>query len=248
MRTLMRYEAVLWGLLLSLTFAMPARAVVVEVDEDVMTSSFFTGTDLVRGYGEDNRNVLRVSTNEPFGLVGAETIYLTFDYDFSTFTGPVQALLTVQSVSGGFGADAGAGNPFTVSAHGVDANPLTSITDNTNPGGAIDWLSFYEDHILPADAVAFTMINGLGTFTFDVSSVVNSWISGTQSIHALALTGKNDTSGADFLHGFLNNSENPGSTYLTIAAVPEPSEWAMLAAGLALIGCRAARRSRLKPA
>ncbi len=247
MRTLMRYEAVLWGLLLSLTFAMPARAVVVEVDEDVMTSSFFTGTDLVRGYGEDNRNVLRVSTNEPFGLVGAETIYLTFDYDFSAFTGPVQALLTVQSVSGGFGADAGAGNPFTVSAHGVDANPLTSITDNTNPGGAIDWLSFYEDHILPADAAAFTTINGLGTFTFDVSSVVNSWVSGTQPFHALALTGKNDTSGADFLHGFLNNSENPGSTYLTITAVPEPSEWAMLAAGLALIGCRAARRSRATP-
>jgi hypothetical protein len=76
--------------------ADPAGAAIIAVDQDVMTSPFFTGTDLARGYPGDNRNVHRVSTTDPFGTVGAETIYLTFDYDFSSFTTPVRATLTLQ--------------------------------------------------------------------------------------------------------------------------------------------------------
>lgn len=241
MKTSHRSKAILGMALLCCALAAPARAVTIGADDSVMTSGFFTGTNLVRGYAGEGRNTLRASTDGAFGLAGAETIYVSFDYDFSSFTGPVQALLTVQSISGGFGADADAENPFTVSAHGVDANPLTSITDDTNPSGPIHWLDFYEDHILPASGAASTVINGFGTFTFDVSSVVNSWIAGTNPFHALALTGKNDTSGADFLHGFLNNGENPGTMFLTVTAVPEPSEWALLLAGLGLIGYRAGR-------
>src|SRR5690606_13936716 len=117
--------------------------------EDVMASSFFQGTDTVRGYAGDARLTFRVSTNNPFGTTGAETIYLTFDSaDFAGYTTPVsQALLTLTSVAGGFNADASSGSPFTVSAHAVSVDPLVNITDDTNPSGTINWLDFYHNNI-----------------------------------------------------------------------------------------------------
>lgn len=227
----------------------PAMAdTVYQPSESVMTSSFFQGTNTVRGYAGDARPVFRVSTNDPFGAAGAETIYLTFDQDFSVFTGPVNAFLTVTSIAGGFNADASAESPFTVSAHGLSANPLASIMDDNNPGGTINWLSFYNDNILAADSAAHTSIDGFGTYTFNVSSLVNSWISGTNSVHALALTGKNDFSGNEFLHGFSNNTEVGGATFLTISPVPEPGEWAMLIAGLGLLAWRLRRTPSTEPA
>lgn len=244
MKTARQFAAGFAAVLACALLAHPAGAVTITVDQDVMTSPFFTGTNLVRGYPGDNRNVHRVSTTDPFGTVGAETIYMTFDYDFSSFTTPVRAILTVQSASGGFGADAGAGNPFTVSAHGVSADPLASITDDTNPGGPVSWLEFFADYILAADSAAFTTIDAFGPVTFDVSALVNAWISGTNTVHALALTGKNDVSGNEFLHGFLNNSQNPGATFLTVTPVPEPETWAALLAGLGFLGQHLMRRRR----
>ncbi|MDP2867768.1 PEP-CTERM sorting domain-containing protein [Methyloversatilis sp.] len=232
--------AVMLGTLLA---SGPVHAIKIDVAEDVMTSSFFQGANAVRGYAGDNRPVFRVSTGNPFGTVGAETIYLAFDYDFSTFSGPVSAILTVQSTSGGFGADASAGNPFTVSAHGVAANPFTAITDDTNPGGSVSWLNFFNQSILPADVAARSVVSGSGAVTFDVSAIVGDWISGSNAVHVLALTGVNDTSGNEFLHGFLNNTEAPGSAFLTVSAVPEPETHAMLLAGLGLLGL-ARRRQR----
>lgn len=229
-----------------LGMAQSALAVDIAVDQDVMTSSFFQGANTVRGYAaESNRPVMRVSTEGAGGLPGAETIYLTFNYDFSTFTSPVVATLTMQSTEGGFGSDAGPGNPFVVSAHGVELDPLTSIIDDTNPGGTVSWLNFYNNHILAADSAAHTSIDGYGTVTFDVSALVNSWVSGANAVHAIALTGKNDTSGNDFLHGFLNNDNGGmtmGYTYLTVTAVPEPGTYAMLLAGLGLTGWMVRRK------
>ncbi len=227
--------------------ALPAHAAtVIEVTEDVMTSSFFTGANTVRGYaGEGNRAVLRTSTDGAFGLAGAETIYLTFDYDFSAFSGPVTATLTLQSISGGFGADASADSPFLVSAHAVAANPLTTIIDDTNPGGSVSWLNFFNNYILPAAPEASTSVNGFGAVSFDVSAIVNGWANGTNTVFAIALTGKNDTSGNDFLHGFLNNNNSgpgEGHTFLTVTAVPEPGSYAMLLAGLAAVGGVVRRR------
>jgi hypothetical protein len=213
-------------------------AVIVPPQEDVMASSFFQGTNTIRGYAGDNRPVFRVSTTDPFGTVGAETIYLTFDpAQFSGLTGPVSATLTLQSTDGGFSANADAGNPFTVSAHAVASDPLSTIIDDTNPGGTESWIDFYNNDILPADPAALTAVDGFGAVSFDVSAVVNDWLSGANSVFALALTGKNDASGNEFLHGFLNNTEAPGSTFLTVAAVPEPSSVALslAAATLALV-------------
>jgi len=223
-----------------------AAATVIPVEEDVMTSVFFQGTNKVRGYAaENNRPVMRVSNHNTNGTTGPATIYLTSHYDFSSFAGPVSAILTLQSAEGGFGADAGAGNPFTVSAHGVNADPLASITDDTNPAGAIDWLSFYGNNILAADSAASTAVNCTDcAVTFDVSALVNDWISGANTLHTIALTGKNDTSGNDFLHGFLNNNTGGaamGYTYLSVSAVPEPEHYALLLAGLGALGLRLRR-------
>lgn len=217
------------------TAAQLPAAVIAPV-EDVMTSGFFTGTNLVRGYAGDGRNVHRVSTDGAFGVSGAETIYVAFDpSDLAGFTAPVaSAALTVESASGGFGADAGAGSPFTVSAHGVAADPLTTITDDTNPGGPTSWLDFFNGSILPAPPESLTVIDSFGAVSFDVTALVNDWLSGANTTPVIALTGKNHTAGGSFLHGFLNNSENPGATFLTITPVPEPGALLTAAAGLAV--------------
>ena len=202
-----------------------AQAVTIPVQEDVMTSAFFSGPNFVRGYAGEvpARNVHRVSSDDAFGT-GPETVYLAFDpAEFVGFSAPVpRAILTMQSADGGFGANAGPGEPFKVSAHGVDADPFTEISDDANLGGAISWLDFFNNNILPAEASASTDVDDFGSVAFDVTSVVNDWIAGTNQVFVLAITGKNDLQVGDgFLHGFLNNSENPGSTILTI--VPEPT-------------------------
>jgi hypothetical protein len=232
------------ALVAALGAASSSQAAVIPVVEDVMTSSFFQGADAVRGYAGDDRPTFRVSTTDPFGTVGAETIYLTFDpAQFASYGGPVpSALLTLQSISGGFGADASAGAPFTVSAHAVSADPLSNITDDTNPAGPINWLDFYDNNILAADGAASTVIDGFGPVTFDVTSVVNNWIAGTNTVFALALTGKNHVAGGEFLHGFANNTESLGSTFITVTAVPEPTALVLGLFGFAAV--LAGRRSR----
>lgn len=233
---------------IALGLAMPgvAAATTIDVTEDVMTSSFFQGTNTVRGYAaESNRPVMRVSTDDAFGLTGAETIYLNFEDDFSSYTTPFTATLTMQSVDGGFNANADNTNPFLVSTHAVNANPFTSITDDTNPTGTISWLDFYNNNILAADAAGSSMINGFGAVTFDVTSIVRSWADGSNTNQFIALTGKNDTSGLDFLHGFQNNNNGGtalGTTFLTISAVPEPETYGMLLAGITIIGAIGRRR------
>jgi hypothetical protein len=238
--------AIACGLALSQAAAAITINPAINPTEDVMTSSFFTGTNLVRGYPGDSRPVLRVSTDAAFGNAGGETIYLSFNAaDFASYSGPVTATLTMQSTDGGFGANAGPTTPFTVSAHAVNADPLASITDNTNPLGTISWLDFYNNNILAADSSASTVINGFGAVSFNVSTIVNSWIDGSNSVFAIAMTGKNDTSNADFLHGFVNNNDSAaafGSTYLTVTAVPEAETWAMLLAGLGMTGWMVRRK------
>jgi hypothetical protein len=217
---------------------------VVPVDLNVMTSGFFQGTNVVRGYAGEGRTVERVSTPGAFGVAGAETVYLTFDFDFASLGEPVpQATLRVESVPGGFGADAAPGSPFLMSAHGLTADPIASITDDTNPSGPIHWVDFYDNNILPADPAAMTVVEGHGTLEFDITGLVNSWINGTNTVFALALTGKNDTSGGEFLHGILNDAETPGASH-SISIVPEPASCTLLVLGLAGTVALVIRRRR----
>jgi len=150
------------ALLLSSTLFASSQvaAATIEPIEDVMTSSFFFSPNHLRGYDGEGRSTFRVSTNNPFGTTGAETVYLSFDSNaFSGFSAGSSATLTMQSVAGGFGADAGAGNPFTVSAHAVTADPISSIIDDTNLSGSMSFLDFYTNEIETADAAAQTTID-----------------------------------------------------------------------------------------
>lgn len=229
-----------------LTAPVPAT-MILSPDEDVMASSFFFAPNSVRGYAGEGRTVFRVSTDDPFGTTGAETIYLSFQSaDLSSYSGPInQALLTVTSVDGGFNANASATTPFKVSAHALNANPITSITDDTNLGGTTDWLTFYNTNILASAPEAFVDVNSFGAVKIDVTSIVNDWISGDNSERFIALTGKNDLSGNEFLHGFLNNSETPGSSFLVIDPIPEPSMGVFVLLATSWIGLR--RRRLLVP-
>ncbi|MEM1097186.1 MAG: hypothetical protein AAGH92_00215, partial [Planctomycetota bacterium] len=125
--------------------------------EDVMTSAFFFPPDSVRGFAGDNRSVFRVSSDLAFG-VGPETIYINFDAnDFTGLATPVtSAILTMQSVDGLFNANASVSDPFIVSAHAVSADPITSITDDTNLLGPISAPDFFANNILAADPAALT--------------------------------------------------------------------------------------------
>lgn len=229
-------------MLVAIGTRLASAETVIPVDLNVMTSGFFQGTNVVRGYAGEGRTVERVSTHQAFATAGAETVYLTFDFDFASLSGPVpQATLRVESVPGGFGADATPSLPFLMSAHGLSADPITSITDDTNSGGPIHWVDFYNDNILPAAPAASTLVTGHGILEFDITDLVNSWIAGTNSVFALALTGKNDTSGNEFLHGILNDAETLGVSH-SISIVPEPSTWLMLAGSG--IACAAFRRFR----
>ncbi|MEL7499761.1 MAG: PEP-CTERM sorting domain-containing protein [Planctomycetota bacterium] len=220
--------------------------VVIAPTEDVMTSAFFQGADQVRGFVGDARPTFRVSSDNAFNA-GPETIFLQFDAsDFGSFSGPVSsAILTMESVDGGFNANASPGNPFLVSAHGVALNPLTSIADNTS-GGTIAARDFFNQHILAADSEAITSVDGFGTIEFNVTSLVNDWISGGNSNYFIALTGTNDpqtgNGGNGYLHGFLNNSDtasNQGFTSLRVSAVPEPSStFALIGLGVLLVSRR----------
>ena len=60
-------------------------------------------------------------------------------------------------------------------------------------------------------------MTGVGTVTFDVSDIVNGWIAGANSHQFIALTGKNDASGNDFLQGFVNNDN--GGTALGVGTL-----------------------------
>jgi len=226
-----------------------SAATIIAPTEAVMTSAFFFSPNFVRGYAGDSRPTFRVSSDNAFGT-GPETVYLAFDTnDFASFGGPVaSAVLSMQSVDGGFGANAGPGDPFLVSAHAVDADPLASITDDTNPGGPTAWDDFFANNIEAADAAATTVVDGFGVVEFDVTALVNDWISGANGVFSIALTAKNDpqtgNGGSGYLHGFLNNTETPGSTFLTVTDVPEPTSLLIGIAACTAIICFSIRPPR----
>jgi hypothetical protein len=219
--------------------------------EDVMTSVFFTGTNQVRGFLGDNRPTFRVSSDNAFGS-GPETIYLRFSTaDFLGLSKPVgKALLTLTSVDGGFGANAGPGNPFLVSAHGVNLDPIANITDNTS-SGTISPLDFFNNNILDADPLAITRVEGFGQITFNVTALVNDWISGNNSNFYIAMTAKNDpqtgNGGNGYLHGFRNNSNttlDEGFSFLSVTTIPEPSGLVIVSGIIGVLLCLRRCRTR----
>lgn len=226
-----------------------AAEVVIAPTEDVFTSGFFfpPGTpNAVQGFDSDVplRNLLRVSSPAPFGIQNPEVIYLQFNpASFSSLGGSIRsARLTMTSVDGGFSANASATMPFLVSAHGVNSDPLSIILDDDNAGGFLTSFEYFQTQILAAPLQSRTVIDAIDqTFEFDVTSIVNSWLDGSNPNFYLAMTGSNDLSGTDFLHGFSNNSFTPGSTFLTVTAIPEPSGLGGLLVATSIIWARRRR-------
>lgn len=99
MKTKMFKSTLTAALLLSSTLFASSQVAAETITpiEDVMTSSFFFSPNHLRGYDGEGRGTFRVSTNNPFGTTGGETIYLSFDSNaFSGFSAGSSATLTMQ--------------------------------------------------------------------------------------------------------------------------------------------------------
>ena len=232
--------------LITIASSLFAQQTTIPVSEDVMTSAFFQGDNRVRGYANETplRDAHRVASNLAFGS-GPETVYMTFDYDFpGSFDAPVaNATLHVTSVLGGFDAEGSADNPFQMAVSAVAENPLTAITDDSNPNGTIAWDDFFADSILEPNPNAITTVTGVGELQFDVTSLVNQWIDESNSIYAVALHGKADSlSDGNVLHGIANNSATAEVSHFLTVSIPEPNSTYLglvaSIAGLAIIRSR----------
>ena len=204
-------------------------------DRDYMTSGFFSMDPFVRG-DNDGRATNRVSSSNPFGVHNENTFLEFDDYDWSSFEGPVDsATFRIEVISGGFGADSAADNPFDISVHSLNNNPWTTI-DHMLPSGAGSYQEFVASEITSSSVVSTTTVAGVGVYEWDMTSLVNEWIANGDTNYAftIALSGIMDTSGSTFLQGLVNSSA-PGltgeETIGQITVVPTPSGLALIAGG-----------------
>ena len=221
-----------------------ASVATIFTDRDYMTSGFFSMDPLVRG-DNDGRQVNRVSTVSPFGTF-QENTYLEFDdYNWSSFSGPVdQAVFRIGVIAGGFGADSGSENPFDISVHSMTANPWTAINHHATSGAGF-YQDFVSSEITSSSVISTTTVAGAGVYDWDITSLVNEWIANgdTNFSFTLALSGILDESGGTFLQGLVN-STNPlltgEETIGQIVIVPAPASGLLLG----VFGLAAVRRRR----
>ncbi len=215
--------------------SIAAADVVVHVSQDYMTSGFFASAPFIRGQeANSGRAVNRVSSNSVFGVAG-ENAYFGFDFNPAAFSGPVtQAHFIVETAVGGFGSDASDAAPAQVSVHSLSADPLAAIDINS----ASSWQSFRAAEITAASAVDTITVGDFGVYSWDVTDLVNAWISGGDSVYAytIAASGIFHT-GADFFVGFVNStaaSLSPDAVTARLVIVPAPGVGALLLATGAL--------------
>lgn len=130
-----------------------------------------------------------------------------------------------------------ADNPVGIAARGVTQDPFTFITTGAQRN------VFYNTHLQPPGALSSTTITGAGDYAWDVTSLVQSWLSTPGALTTIALTG--DPNG-DFLHGFRNPralDPPPGiPTRLVIETIPEPGAAVLSAMAMILFSSRRKRR------
>ena len=115
----------------------------------------------------------------------------------------------------------------------IDGGPvvrLRSATDRPYDDAIAAARTCYSPRVIEPDEITDRQRRDIGPLTFD---------GGHHTVfqHAtfeFALSGVSRQLVWSFLHGFLNNSENPGATFLTITPVPEPGALLTAAAGLAV--------------
>lgn len=228
------------AIIVSVAAAQPTEIL---VSRDYMTSGFFFGVNLIRGdQNPSTREVNRVTSTAPFGVTG-ENAYFEFDFDPTAFSGPVsEAFFRVETLAPGFFDTPSALNPAEISLHSLTADPLASIDDNlaSGPGSYID---FRDSQITTSSIISTTTIDGLGIFSWDITSLVNEWIANgdtnfSYTIGTSALLDTNPNTGV----AFINSSFEGLSGQLTPRIViPAPGAASLLAAS----GLLATRRKRL---
>lgn len=179
-------------------------SVILSVSRDEMSSGFFFGTPTVRGSEADStRNLNAVTTARPFGVYGERTYMTFFDFDPSLIAGSVsRATLRLETLERGFGLiPPSVDEPFEVNVHAVSLLPAAIDTEATNGQSSV---RFYNaNHI--GEVVATTALTAFGIAEWDIRPLINAWLSGENTVHALALTGS-DEGNPDHALGIYNST------------------------------------------
>lgn len=209
-----------------------ASTVVVSPSSDFFTSAWAFGAPYVLDAGRDQ---LGISTSSPFGMGSApdyaweETTYLKFDLASLGLISPVtSAILTFDTVSrSGIPAD---GLGVVISAHYLLSDP-----GSIDPMVAGSYVSFKNTQI--AGIVDSVSTTAFGTYSLDLTALVNEWIVNGNSNYAFATA----------LTGRAGNEENPdgwvaivnsgysGAPSLTITTVPEAASSLLMGASVFLL-------------
>ena len=231
------------GLIIAAAGLAAAQPAEIPVARDYMSSGFFfpSSQDFYRGDESSSiRSANRVSSPIISGITG-ENAYFEFDFDGLGFTEPVQQALFRVEVVPGFFADPTPGNPAEVSLHSLSADPLDAV-DDTISSGPGSWLEFRANEITTGSIVSTTSVTGLGVFDWDITDLVNEWITNgdTNVAYSLAASTLLDPD-AESSAAFVNSTWN-GLTDEVTARIIIPAPASALVFGLA--GLTAARRRR----
>lgn len=187
-----------------LTLQSAHATVTLAVSRDEMSSGFLFGSPSLRGGGEaSSRNLNAVSAPLPFGVRGERT-YLSFStFTPSSFSGPIaQATLRLETLERGFGlAPPSEDEPFQVSIHALSQGPREIDAMATEGEQSLGY--FEENHY--GEVIATQALNGFGIAEWDLTSLVNAWISEANTVFALAITGSDAVNG-DHAIGIYNST------------------------------------------
>ncbi len=163
--------------------------------------------------------------------------------------------LTAIAVCGALFAFAGQANADTWDAGTLAATPSTNAFSHM-PGSFTDYVNFNIASLpsdLGASAVPLNLVfMGIQYVVNDLTGYLYDGQNGTGSqLGSMAATNTTYTFSnlavGDYSFKFTGSAGPNGGGYmvgLSVAPVPEPSEWAMMLAGLGLVGAVAARRRR----
>ncbi len=136
-------------------------------------------------------------------------------------------------------------NPMDVTIYAVNADVADITAANVK-----DFKDYHIVHIV-GSAVASTTLTGTGFYSWEITPIVNGWITGNN--HGLVVVGWDDEPGEGYTHPYfagLPGTGPPKGMAPTLATdpVPEPGSIVMLlgllGAGLAMIGLKRCRSSR----